>query len=175
MTIPELVDATIASLDRICCACLAATDEWTWGVLHQGLSCSVDPEQRAEDWCRGLWSRPQHVEPRPARLAVRTYGVVTIVYMENPVVECVDPVCDECYQAWLESDAERLSLEGAMLRTGRARIKHVALVDVPPDPACTWSVLPCTHPEHRRGTRGGLRPNQEVCMNCGEVVLKRKR
>lgn len=33
--------------------------------------------------------------------------------------------------------------------------------------------LPCPHPDHRRGTRGGLRRNQEVCMACGEVVLKK--
>lgn len=28
----------------------------------------------------------------------------------------------------------------------------------------------CDHPEHRRGTRGGLRPNQQVCMQCGALV-----
>lgn len=32
----------------------------------------------------------------------------------------------------------------------------------------------CDHPEHRRGTRGGLRAHQEVCMQCGAVVLKRR-
>lgn len=31
--------------------------------------------------------------------------------------------------------------------------------------------VPCAHPEHRLGTRGGLRPHQRVCMTCGEVVL----
>lgn len=33
----------------------------------------------------------------------------------------------------------------------------------------------CDHPEHRRGSRGGLRPHQEICMQCGAVVLKRSR
>lgn len=28
----------------------------------------------------------------------------------------------------------------------------------------------CDHPEHRRGTRGGLRPGQQVCMQCGALV-----
>jgi hypothetical protein len=55
------------------------------------------------------------------------------------------------------------------------RAKYVAIVDKAPNPECTWSLLACPHPEHRRGTRGGLRRNQEVCMNCGEVVLKRSR
>lgn len=32
----------------------------------------------------------------------------------------------------------------------------------------------CGHPEHRLGTRGGLRPHQRVCMTCGEVVIKRQ-
>lgn len=36
------------------------------------------------------------------------------------------------------------------------------------------SPRPCQHPEHRLGTRGGLRGNQRVCMNCGEVVLVRR-
>lgn len=33
---------------------------------------------------------------------------------------------------------------------------------------------PCTHPEHRLGTHGGLRKHQRVCLNCGEVVLVRR-
>jgi hypothetical protein len=57
----------------------------------------------------------------------------------------------------------------------RVRVTHVAIVDVPPNPEQTWRLLACCHPEHSRGTRGGLRPNQEVCMTCGEVVFKRKR
>ena len=36
-------------------------------------------------------------------------------------------------------------------------------VDAPP--------TPCTHPEHRLGTRGGLRKHQRVCLQCGAVVL----
>ena len=32
---------------------------------------------------------------------------------------------------------------------------------------------PCAHPEHRLGTHGGLRKHQRVCLNCGEVVLKK--
>ena len=34
---------------------------------------------------------------------------------------------------------------------------------------------PCEHPEHRLGTHGRLRSNQRVCMNCGDVVLVRRR
>jgi hypothetical protein len=34
---------------------------------------------------------------------------------------------------------------------------------------------PCLHPEHRLGTHGGLRKHQRVCLNCGEVVLVRRR
>lgn len=56
----------------------------------------------------------------------------------------------------------------------KIRHAHVAIVDEPPNPECTWELLPCDHPEHRRGAHGGLRRNQEVCMNCGEVVLKRR-
>lgn len=40
-------------------------------------------------------------------------------------------------------------------------------VDAPPPP--------CAHPEHRLGTHGGLRKHQRVCLNCGEVVLVRRR
>jgi len=32
----------------------------------------------------------------------------------------------------------------------------------------------CNHPAHRRGTHGRLQSNQTVCMQCGDVVLKRK-
>ena len=39
-------------------------------------------------------------------------------------------------------------------------------VDAPP--------APCTHPEHRLGTRGGLRKHQRVCLQCGAVVLVRR-
>lgn len=83
MIVPDgvqaLVARVIASLDKTCPACLAATDAETWELLHQGRSCPVDR-----------------------------------------------------------------------------------------------AVAACGHPEHRRGTRGGLRPSQEVCMNCGDVVLKRR-
>jgi hypothetical protein len=40
-------------------------------------------------------------------------------------------------------------------------------VDAPPPP--------CLHPEHRLGTHGRLKSNQRVCLNCGEVVLVRRR
>lgn len=30
----------------------------------------------------------------------------------------------------------------------------------------------CWHPPHRRGTRGGLPPGCDVCMQCGAVVPK---
>ncbi len=36
-------------------------------------------------------------------------------------------------------------------------------VDAPP--------APCPHPEHRLGTRGGLKKHQRVCLQCGNVVL----
>ena len=39
-------------------------------------------------------------------------------------------------------------------------------VDAPP--------LPCTHPAHRLGTRGGLKKHQRVCLQCGAVVLARR-
>ena len=39
--------------------------------------------------------------------------------------------------------------------------------------AASTLLVACTHPAHRRGTRGGLGRNQEVCMQCGDVVLKR--
>lgn len=41
-------------------------------------------------------------------------------------------------------------------------------VDVDAAPA------PCPHPEHRLGTRGGLRKHQRVCLQCGAVVLARR-
>jgi len=34
---------------------------------------------------------------------------------------------------------------------------------------------PCKHPEHRLGTHGRLRKHQRVCLNCGEVVLKKQK
>jgi hypothetical protein len=69
-----------------------------------------------EDWCRGWYVR--HPEPRPARLAVRSYGLVTIIYMEYPVVESVDVVCDDCYQRWLEGGGEDPSFNEAARRSG---------------------------------------------------------
>lgn len=40
-------------------------------------------------------------------------------------------------------------------------------IDTPP--------RPCPHPEHRLGTNGGIRPHQRVCLQCGAVVLVKKR
>ena len=34
---------------------------------------------------------------------------------------------------------------------------------------------PCTHPDHRLGTRGGLKKHQRVCLQCGAVVLAPRR
>jgi hypothetical protein len=36
------------------------------------------------------------------------------------------------------------------------------------------SPAPCPHPEHRLGTRGGLRKHQRVCLQCGTIVLVRR-
>ena len=69
-----------------------------------------------EDWCRGLYVR--HPEARPALLAVRGYGLVTIIYMKNPVIEHVDVVCDDCYQKWLEDGGEDPSFNEAARRSG---------------------------------------------------------
>jgi hypothetical protein len=44
-------------------------------------------------------------------------------------------------------------------------LETTADVDIDAPPA------PCTHPEHRLGTRGGLRKHQRVCLQCGNVVL----
>lgn len=38
----------------------------------------------------------------------------------------------------------------------------------------TLPCTPCSHPAHRRGSRGGLRKEQEVCMECGAVVLRKR-
>lgn len=44
-----------------------------------------------------------------------------------------------------------------------------------PDDLVHVNAVTCTHPEHRRGTHGRLRSNQEVCMTCGAIVLKKRR
>lgn len=36
-------------------------------------------------------------------------------------------------------------------------------IDMPP--------TSCTHPEHRLGTRGGLRKHQRACLQCGKVIV----
>lgn len=55
-----------------------------------------------EDWCRGLYAR--HPEPRDATMATHGIGIVTIVYMDDPVVHDFMPVCEDCYQAWFAAD-----------------------------------------------------------------------
>lgn len=40
-------------------------------------------------------------------------------------------------------------------------------IDAPPPP--------CLYPDHRLGTHGRLLKHQRVCLNCGDIVLVRRR
>ena len=66
---------------------------------------------------------------------------------------------------------ELVKLDGAAIETTAEATRPATDVDVDVDAPSA----PCTHPEHRLGTRGGLRKHQRVCLQCGAVVLAPRR
>lgn len=69
-------------------------------------------------------------------------------------------------------DGEILNELDEQVKTRRATSEITPVEETPvvEDTVVVEQPLSCLHPTDRLGMRGGLRKNQRVCMNCGEIV-----